>query len=115
MPDVVIYTKSWCGYCTRAKALLARKGAKFREIEISDDGALRDEMVARAGDGGRCRRSSSGRRTSAAATTSTGWRPKGGWTRCWREAGRIVRHPGGRFHERFDQAIRRDSTLAGTP
>ena len=26
MPDVVIYTKSWCGYCTRAKALLARMG-----------------------------------------------------------------------------------------
>ena len=49
MPHVVIYTKSWCGYCTRAKALLARKGVKFWEIEISDDEALRDEMVARAG------------------------------------------------------------------
>lgn len=49
MQDVVIYTRSWCGYCTRAKALLARKGAKFQEIEISDDEPLRDEMVARAG------------------------------------------------------------------
>jgi glutaredoxin 3 len=49
MPDVVIYSRSWCGYCTRAKALLARKGVTFREIEIEGNDALRDEMVARAG------------------------------------------------------------------
>jgi glutaredoxin 3 len=49
MPDVVIYSRSWCGYCTRAKALLARKGVTFREIEIDGNDALRDEMVARAG------------------------------------------------------------------
>lgn len=49
MPDVVIYTKGWCGYCDRAKDLLARKGVAFTEVEISDDDALRDEMVARAG------------------------------------------------------------------
>lgn len=49
MPPITIYTKSWCGYCTRAKALLARKGAEFREVEISDDPSLRDEMIARAG------------------------------------------------------------------
>ena len=49
MPDVVIYSKSWCGYCTRAKALLARKGVAFREIEIEGGNALRDEMVAWAG------------------------------------------------------------------
>jgi glutaredoxin 3 len=48
-PSITIYTKCWCGYCTRAKALLARKGAAFREVEISDDPALRDEMIARAG------------------------------------------------------------------
>jgi glutaredoxin 3 len=49
MPDVVIYSRSWCGYCTRAKALLARKGADFTEIEISDDAASRDERVERSG------------------------------------------------------------------
>jgi glutaredoxin 3 len=49
MPDVVIYTKSWCGYCTRAKTLLTCKGVDFKEIEISDDVALRDEMIERAG------------------------------------------------------------------
>ena len=49
MPDIVIYTKSWCSYCTRAKDLLRRKGADFTEVEISDDDRLRDEMIARAG------------------------------------------------------------------
>ena len=49
MQNVVIYTKSWCGYCTRAKELLTNKGAAFTEIEISDDDALRDEMNERAG------------------------------------------------------------------
>ena len=49
MSPVTIYTKNWCGYCTRAKALLARKGADVTEIEISDDAASRDEMVERSG------------------------------------------------------------------
>ena len=46
---VTISMKSWCGYCTCVKALLARKGADFAEIEISDDAAARDEMVERSG------------------------------------------------------------------
>ncbi len=49
MKDVVIYTRNWCGYCTRAKTRLARKGAAFTEVEISANDALRDEMVGRAG------------------------------------------------------------------
>jgi glutaredoxin 3 len=49
MPDVVIYTKSGCGYCTRAKSLLTRKGAAFTVSEISDNDALRDQMITRAG------------------------------------------------------------------
>lgn len=49
MPPVTIYTKNWCGYCTRAKDLLARKGVAFTEVEITGDNALRDEMIARAG------------------------------------------------------------------
>ncbi|MBA3313927.1 MAG: glutaredoxin 3 [Planctomycetaceae bacterium] len=46
---MVIYTKIWCGYCTRAKDLLARKGVAFTEVEISDDDVLRDVMIERAG------------------------------------------------------------------
>ncbi len=49
MPEVVIYTKSWCSYCSQAKALFARKGVAFTEVEISNNDALRDEMIARAG------------------------------------------------------------------
>jgi len=49
MKDVVLSTKSWCGDCTRAKALLTRKSVAFDEVEISSDNTLRDEMVSRAG------------------------------------------------------------------
>ena len=48
MPDVVIYTKSWCAFCIHVKYLLARKGIPFTEVEITGSDALRDEMVARA-------------------------------------------------------------------
>ena len=33
---VVIYTKSFCPYCVRAKDLLTRKGAAFEEIYLDD-------------------------------------------------------------------------------
>lgn len=49
MPSVEIYTTPWCGYCRAAKALLARKGVSYREIDVEGDPALRSEMVARAG------------------------------------------------------------------
>jgi glutaredoxin 3 len=46
---VEVYTTSYCPFCTRAKALLDRKGVKFDEIDVSDDPALRAQMVKRAG------------------------------------------------------------------
>lgn len=49
MPKIEIYTKEWCGYSQRAKALLRDKGAAFDEYEISLDVARRDEMIDRAG------------------------------------------------------------------
>jgi glutaredoxin 3 len=48
MPSVEIYTTPWCGYCRSAKALLDRKGVKFREIDVSADAVLRSKMVERA-------------------------------------------------------------------
>jgi glutaredoxin 3 len=48
MPAVEIYTTQWCGYCRAAKALLARKGVAFTEIDVSGDSARRQEMLARA-------------------------------------------------------------------
>lgn len=49
MPPVEIYTTPWCGYCRAAKALLARKGISYTEIDVGDDPDRRAEMIARAG------------------------------------------------------------------
>jgi glutaredoxin 3 len=45
---VEIYTKMFCGYCHRAKRLLDSKGVDYVEYDITMNGAMRDEMVARA-------------------------------------------------------------------
>jgi glutaredoxin 3 len=49
MAKVEIYTTMFCGYCARAKSLLQRKGAAFKEIDIGEETARRDEMISRAG------------------------------------------------------------------
>ncbi|ALA17276.1 MULTISPECIES: glutaredoxin 3 [Chelatococcus] len=48
MAPIVIYTKSWCPYCSAAKDLLQRKGVPFEEIEITGRSELREEMIERA-------------------------------------------------------------------
>ncbi|BBF71368.1 glutaredoxin 3 [Sphingomonas bisphenolicum] len=48
MANVEIYTKAWCGYCARAKALLTDKGVAFQEYDISMGGPRRDEILERA-------------------------------------------------------------------
>jgi glutaredoxin 3 len=48
---VEIYTREYCGYCTRAKALLERKGVAFKEFAAGDDAELRREMIQRANGG----------------------------------------------------------------
>lgn len=47
--DVVIYTTDYCGYCTRAKMLLAKKGVGFREINVGARPDLRDWLVETTG------------------------------------------------------------------
>jgi glutaredoxin 3 len=49
MKPVTIYTTRTCGYCRMAKALLARKGAAFEEIDVTFDHARRAEMTEKAG------------------------------------------------------------------
>jgi glutaredoxin 3 len=49
MPRITVYTKPFCGYCTRALGLLAAKGAPVTEIEAGFDPALRQEMIERTG------------------------------------------------------------------
>jgi len=46
---ILMYTTGWCPFCMRAKALLDRKGFKYREINVEDDPALREEMQKRSG------------------------------------------------------------------
>ena len=48
MVKVEIYTSPWCGYCARAKSLLAKKGVAFEEFDVTADTALREVMVERA-------------------------------------------------------------------
>jgi glutaredoxin 3 len=47
-PNVTLYVTSWCPYCTRARALLDRKGVAYTAIDIESAAGLRDEMMAKA-------------------------------------------------------------------
>ena len=47
MSKVRIYTTPICPYCTRAKALLAKKGVPFDEIDVYMDGDARDDMQSK--------------------------------------------------------------------
>ena len=49
MAKIEVFTKFLCPYCTRAKALLERKGVEFQEIDVTMDRAGFDSMVERAG------------------------------------------------------------------
>lgn len=46
---VEIYTKSYCGFCWRAKDLFETKNVEFEEIPIDRGGAEREAMIARSG------------------------------------------------------------------
>lgn len=48
MKHVLIYTKSTCPYCTRAKELLNKKHITFTEIDITGDEELRSQMIEKA-------------------------------------------------------------------
>ncbi len=46
--DVEVYSKSFCPYCHRAKALLKAKGIAYVEYDITMGGPKRTEMLERA-------------------------------------------------------------------
>lgn len=50
-PEIEIFTRPGCGYCSAAKSLLARKKAPFTEYDISTDPGYRQQMYDRAGAG----------------------------------------------------------------
>lgn len=49
MSKVLIYTKSYCPYCDRAKALLQRKGATYEEISVEADEKTYTELKQKTG------------------------------------------------------------------
>jgi glutaredoxin 3 len=48
MPHVEIYSKAFCPYCSRAKALLDSKGVSYEVYDITMGGPRRAEMIARS-------------------------------------------------------------------
>jgi glutaredoxin 3 len=48
MASVVIYTREFCGYCARAKALLEKKGVAFVEHNATYSPDMRQEMLGRS-------------------------------------------------------------------
>ncbi len=48
MTNIEIYTKVFCPYCSRATALLERRGLAFQEYDITMDAHRRREMIDRA-------------------------------------------------------------------
>ena len=48
-PEIIVYSTGWCPYCERARALLDRKGATYREVKVDEDPAERQAMLTRSG------------------------------------------------------------------
>lgn len=49
MAQVTIYTTGTCPYCFAAKSLLAKKGVRYEEIDVTGDDAARAQLVERTG------------------------------------------------------------------
>ncbi len=48
MPDIIIYSTTYCPYCVRAKQLLERKRIAYQEIMVDHDPSLMQEMMERS-------------------------------------------------------------------
>ncbi len=48
MTHIEIYTKDWCPFCHRAKALLRSEELSFNEIDVTIDAEREREMVLRS-------------------------------------------------------------------
>jgi glutaredoxin 3 len=48
MAVVEVYSKAYCPFCVRAKALLEQKSVVYKEIKIDENPELRPEMISRS-------------------------------------------------------------------
>ena len=46
---VIVYTQRICGYCMSAKRLLEKLGARYEEVPLDSNNALRQELIRRSG------------------------------------------------------------------
>jgi glutaredoxin 3 len=45
MPEILIYTSTFCPYCVMAKRLLDKKGVRYTELNVDKQSGLREEMM----------------------------------------------------------------------
>ena len=48
MPNVTVYTRNFCGFCTAAKRLLEKKGIAYVEHNATSDPETKREMIQRS-------------------------------------------------------------------
>jgi mycoredoxin len=49
MPQLIMYTTSWCGDCRRAKAYLQSRGIAFEEVNIEETPGAAERVVQNNG------------------------------------------------------------------
>ena len=45
MNNVIVYTSTFCGYCSAAKSLLSNKGIPYEEVNLSESPEMRQEIM----------------------------------------------------------------------
>ncbi len=46
MPELTMYTTSWCGFCRNLKRQLARAGVEMAEVDIEKDSAAAEFVMS---------------------------------------------------------------------
>jgi glutaredoxin 3 len=49
MASITVYTTDFCPYCTRAKALLTKRGIAYEEVNLARDPDSREALAQRTG------------------------------------------------------------------
>jgi glutaredoxin 3 len=49
MKDVTIYTTTWCPYCRQAEKFLDGKGVAYKQVDVTEDDALREKLIELTG------------------------------------------------------------------